>query len=238
MNGIDQLIGQLVSSNDTKRVEDSSKTPPNQTTSAQKAPELSMADRKDKWSTFLLNNGYDYRYEVSFEKIVTYLAMYGVSEKRGLYLYGNTGTGKTTLMKIINAFRRWTYVTSRDLVNEYNHVDNDEDRNRIMTTGARTIEPYRNWMIDSEKKENMIIDDLGVEEQANNFGTRFQLMTHIVDNRYRMFEKYGDTTYITSNLKPSELTAKYGDRTKSRIMGMCVPIQVAGRDSRVSQTER
>jgi DNA replication protein DnaC len=72
----------------------------------------------------------------------------------------------------------------------------------------------------------LLLDDLGAAKPS----------TWIEEITYRLIdERYADClpTIITSNLTPREMEAMFGDRTVSRLAGMCTRIVLEGRDRRL-----
>lgn len=128
------------------------------------------------------------------------------SDKKIVYLLGNTGTGKTFLTSCMaNEFisqGKIVYMTtafnlSQDFLKFHKSFDDKEK--------ASVFENYL-------ETEVLFIDDLGTEPIYNNV-TREYLYLLINERRNK-----GLRTIITSNLEPIDLREKYDERIFSRIL--------------------
>lgn len=128
------------------------------------------------------------------------------SEKKLVYLLGNTGTGKTFLTSCMaNEFisqGRIVYMTtafnlSQDFLKFHRSFDNKEKAN-----------VFENYL----QTEVLFIDDLGTEPVYNNV-TREYLYLLINERKNK-----GLRTVISSNLEPIDIREKYDERIFSRIM--------------------
>jgi len=145
----------------------------------------------------------------------------------GIYIAGNTGTGKSWVLEIIS---------------EYSKIDN------VKLAMLDTIRPLRwnNYRTDSicdeytesglitKYKEMGIVgfQDLGSEQQeALYMGNRVNVMRKILEHRGDFPNKI---TLITSNLPIThpKLTEAYGERVSSRLIEMCNYFEIKGTDRR------
>ena len=148
------------------------------------------------------------------KRLMAYVAHFDeiVRMRRGLYLYGNIGVGKTYAAACIaNELSRKGY---RCIVTNFNRIVN--------SVWAR--EHRQEILDDLNSYDLLVIDDLGTE-----FDSKFMqsLVYEIIDNRYRM----GLPLVITSNISYNSLEktkSEYLKRAYSRIMEMCHPIEVTG----------
>ena len=138
-----------------------------------------------------------------------------------LFLYGNSGLGKTHLMHSIGHFildrnpqAKVLYVTSEtftnELINSIQNNKNEEFRNK-----------YRNIDV-------LMIDDMGVEPLMENI-TIVQWFNLINERQLR-----GKGTVISTNLNVEELRRRYTERITSRLMDgkQCMLLQFLGDDVR------
>lgn len=129
------------------------------------------------------------------------------TDGRGLFLYGSVGTGKTFLSIIYAALAYvyhgalFTIVTGQEL----NNRADDIMRDRFL-----------------------LVDDAGVEDVRNNYGSRSYVLSDLVD----MAERRGAFLIITTNLSIGELQTKYGHRTYDRLTELCKPICFTGASHR------
>ncbi len=155
-------------------------------------------------------------------KTMTELAKDYKNNKKNIYLYGPTGTGKTLLANcltraLLDQGISVIYLTAFNLfdIASKKTFDHDLDAN----------EDY-DALFDCEV---LIIDDLG-SEQTNKFHRSlvFQLVNErIVRNR---------STIITSNLSIGDIKDLYGERVFSRITSNYALIKLFGDDIRLTKT--
>jgi DNA replication protein DnaC len=83
----------------------------------------------------------------------------------------------------------------------------------------------------------IIIDDIGTEPILNNFGTKEDVLTETINERYIFVEnsrkKTEALTYVSTNLSDEKLSLRYGERTYSRLRALCNFIEVTGDDKRL-----
>lgn len=76
----------------------------------------------------------------------------------------------------------------------------------------------------------LFIDDVGTEQvEINNFGTK-ELPIYEIFNRRYLDRRF--LMFITTNLKPSQMEERYGDRVRDRIKEMFNVIQIKGESRR------
>lgn len=151
------------------------------------------------------------------DQIIKFLDGTKKSEKQGLYIYGECGTGKThSAYSIYRNFKL----------------------NKINCRIENTVELLRLFKKDfSDKYENnfetflyydgvLIIDDIGAERNSEFVD---ETLYHLINTRYEKLLP----TFFTSNLSPKELAEKNGDRLVSRIIGMCNVVKLEGKDRRI-----
>lgn len=145
-----------------------------------------------------------------------------IERKKGLYFFGNVGTGKTVhaanlLIHIIKRYRelKWgspdvLFITSNQLLERIRGSYNDCPNDKIVQQASES--PL------------MLLDDFGTEKYTE---WVLQMMNHIINTRY----EYLRPTIITSNYDLNAIKA-FDNRLASRISGMCEIIQIEGKDFR------
>lgn len=129
------------------------------------------------------------------------------SPKSGLLLCGKCGNGKTTLMNAI-----------RDIINFLNRDDRDIavlkiDALELVRLSQENRERYNMY----KSSPMLAIDDIGLEPaEVLHYGNVFNPITELLSHRYneQLF------TLVTTNLKPTEIRQKYGDRLADRFNEM------------------
>lgn len=136
--------------------------------------------------------------------------------KRGLFLFGEPGTGKTTAAQMISGFCDIDYITVGAL------------------TKAFAIGSYAAFwkMVEEYNNLPLIVDDLGCEDATKTYGNEVPLPDFIRE-RERMWQEGGVCTFFTSNAKKrDDVTDRYGYNVCSRLLGMCDFIPFKGSDNR------
>jgi len=144
--------------------------------------------------------------EVAFEVIAN------ISLKKGLFVFGSYGTGKTTSFRIIQNLAKqyqvkelwFPSISTQEVVDRFNMEKNKEDVIRYFSKGT------------------FLFDDLGSETAGNNiyqYGKE-EVFVRILLNRYRNFEKLGTKTHITTNLGLKQIEERYGNQLADRFIEM------------------
>lgn len=146
--------------------------------------------------------------------------------RRGLYLHGSVGTGKTHVAYGIykhlrdDLHLRASFHNTTELMFD---IKRDFDRNA-----------YDKMRWDERLTEFngvLILDDIGAERLTDFVAETFYL---IINSRYNDMLP----TIFTSNLPIAELAERIGDRTASRIVEMCDIVPLEGEDRRLINAKR
>jgi len=144
--------------------------------------------------------------------------------RRGIYIYGTCGTGKTHISyaiakKIEDEKFKVQFWSLPELLrffkrdfDELNKLKDFQNSNFIQIMNYKGI---------------LIIDDIGVEKMSE----------WVEETLYAIINKrYEDVlpTIFTSNNSPEELITRLGDRIVSRIVGSCDIIELSGKDKRLN----
>nr|UVX88609.1 MAG: AFG1-like ATPase [Bacteriophage sp.] len=174
-------------------------------------PDSEMAD----W-TFAHDDGTDIRTTSIAHR---YVDNFPEMKKRGkgLLLYGPVGTGKTHAAACI----------ANELINQGRPclVTNFA---RITNTLQGMFDGKQRYLDDFNRLDLLVIDDLAAERDTSYMN---EMIFNIIDSRYRS----GKPLIVTSNLTQAELTAPCSvdkKRIYSRLLEMCVPVEVKGVDRR------
>lgn len=143
-----------------------------------------------------------------------------VGTRRGAYLFGQIGCGKTHIAYAIKKHFEAEYHIPVWVINTtwlLHSLRLDFDRRPI----------DREWIDDKIMKSKglIIFDDIGVEKVTDWVAEAMYLM---INERYEAMKPM----IFTSNLSLDELSTKIGDRVPSRIAGMCDIIEIKGTDRR------
>jgi len=138
--------------------------------------------------------------------------------RRGIYLWGPIGTGKTYAAYAIKKQLMEEQGINTRLLSAPEMFDliRDDFKNKDTFNRERIM----------SNRGILIIDDLGVEKPSEWVS---ETIFKIIDKRYREMIP----TIITSNLQLGELSEHLGDRVASRITEMCDVIKLDGSDRRL-----
>lgn len=145
-------------------------------------------------------------------------------KKESIYLYGSKGTGKTMLASII----------TNELIRHGKPVLFSSVPELMADIRASFKTDNTADVIDSIKQAAvLILDDLGAERATEWVGEQ---IFSIINSRY----ENNMQTIITSNFTPDELILHFADKTQgeriiSRIYGMCVRVNISGKDWRMQR---
>lgn len=142
--------------------------------------------------------------------------------RKGMYLHGGVGTGKTHIAYALMKEARSREISTRfyntgELLREIK-----QDFNRPWGEKSHIDEAIM------EYRGLLILDDIGAEKISDWVAETFYI---IVNERYN--EKL--PTIFTSNLNISELSGHVGDRITSRIIEMCDVFELTGSDRRLQK---
>ncbi|HEY6730432.1 MAG TPA: ATP-binding protein [Solirubrobacterales bacterium] len=149
-----------------------------------------------------------------------------VAEGRGLWMFGDTGTGKTTLAMLISK----AALESGKTVAIYSLP-------KLLARIRRTYdsEPggdsYLSFFERLTSVDLLHIDDLGAEKRSD---WVLEQLYALVNERYEAQR----SILITTNLPHHELEEQIGSRTVSRLTEMCDEVEVLGDDRRYGKYDQ
>ncbi|MFC5044403.1 hypothetical protein ACFSTE_14640 [Aquimarina hainanensis] len=148
--------------------------------------------------------------------------------RKGLLIYGNCGTGKSSIFDIIqnisrkhNLIQLWfSNLSVHQVVNEFNK-ENKQDK----LIGAESV-------IEKYSKGKVHFDDLGTEKEVQAWGIKENLFDRLLQIRYNHFKQKGTKTFVTTNLSIRELENRYCKQVKDRLYQMFNFIPLNGESRR------
>ena len=149
--------------------------------------------------------------------------------KRGIYIAGNTGTGKTWCMEIMQA-----YIQAIGIKVLWN-TDNEPRPlywRTIRADGLCDVWAESGNVQQYKTAPMLAIQDLGNEPPETLYmGNRLDVVRYVIEYRGDM---HAEMTFITSNLRMGGeiLKERYGDRVSSRLQEMCNYLVIKGKDRR------
>lgn len=169
--------------------------------------------------------GYYYAYDLIVEGLRAYCKALGVEPKwhdgydsivewlrdskgKGLLVYGDQGCGKSLLC---------ANVIYKIIKHDYNSCSY-YDAYQLAHIGTEDLSMY----------SFTCIDDVGVEEDYNQYGTKRSIFREVVNYA----EQHGTVLILTSNLTLKQLEEKYGSRTVDRLRALVKPVIIKGASMR------
>ena len=122
----------------------------------------------------------------------------GYSLKKGIFLCGQMGCGKTMLMRLFQQNDNFSFHVKSTLAISQEYKDKESG-------GTAIINRYSQMHYDGEKRLGYCFDDIGDERATGNFGDKFNLFD-ILKARYDRLPY--NATHATSNLDPGETDAE------------------------------
>jgi predicted ATPase len=147
----------------------------------------------------------------------------GVSLSKGIYLYGDFGTGKTTLFRILRTYL--TMLHGRH-PNGYRQTSVEE-----IINDYKKSENFDNYL----KPSHLLINEFATENdyKLQIYGSRVsELIKSFLMLRYENFSVKGGLVHTTSNLDYNELKTYYEPKLTSRFFEMFNFIEFTGKSKR------
>ena len=160
--------------------------------------------------------------DLSFEKVTN------GELRKGLLIYGNCGTGKSSMFDIVQRVSLkynlrhlyFTNISVHDVVNQFNK---ESTQNKL--EGGESI-------IDKYSRGPVHFDDLGTEKMVQAWGIKENLFDRLLQTRYNGFKAKGTKTFVTTNLSIQELQRNYSKQVKDRLYQMFNFIELNGESRR------
>lgn len=155
-----------------------------------------------------------------------YLYCHGIGDldpKKGIFLWGDIGTGKSTLLKIIAEYQR-------TMGRGYKRLNCSALSTNFMSEGyTALIESTENKTSGRNNPVERGFDELGREPRpVKYFGVDLDVMQYILQIRYEIKAK----THIATNLKPDAIDILYGKYIADRAIEMFNFIKLEGKSRR------
>ena len=144
---------------------------------------------------------------------------------KGLWLEGDLGTGKSSLMQIFSKFM----IARQDgyMIHICSHIANEYSIHGSIDKYTYNQSGY------CGKPVLMCFDELGREScPANHFGQKLNVMQHILHIRYSLWQIEGLKTFITTNLDADGIEELYDDYIRDRRKEMFNIIALTGKSRR------
>lgn len=139
------------------------------------------------------------------------------AEKDTVFLWGNVGTGKTTILRAV-----------RLILERRNKVMHIFHAVTMCDLAATNIQEF----VKEQTTYFLGIDDLGEEpEKIMNFGTPIYPIRSLLERRYSLCLP----TFISANISPEHVRERYGERVADRMGQIAFSLSFPGESLRTSQ---
>ena len=148
-----------------------------------------------------------------------------LDQKKGAYIYGNPGCGKSHIMKIkfnIAYEKKLQVITNRWDDSRYPYWIEASEYLEGLRPGAPSPTRLRQDVFEAHW---LFIDDLGATTKTE---WAVDQIFQLIDSRLRNNRQ----TFISSNFNSSELSDFYGERVASRVHELCDFVRLVGDDKR------
>lgn len=214
-----------------------------QQSNTMKKMELNLMDFNDAYDEFLndyLNISF-FHQDNTFviddqnKKVISDLVKYFTRQelstlnlKKGICLYGDIGTGKSTIMKQFAKFTK-----DNDLPTQFEFVYMDDVYSDCDSMGLDSLNDY--------KFKACVFDDIGMraESNVNNYGTKINAYKELVRRQYNRFTRFIPClSHYTTNIKyqdqdfTEQLVSVFGARELDRFREMCNFVYLGGESRR------
>lgn len=149
-----------------------------------------------------------------------------ISTKKGFFIFGDLGCGKSTFMSLLSEFKK----TNND--STYKFLTAAEICQHYKQTGSIDKFTFNEDGVQG-KPATYCIDELGREPKiVDNYGTKLDVLSQVLQDRYVLWQSKGVITHLITNLDFEELGNRYGEFIKERIVEMCNVIEFKGQSKR------
>lgn len=143
---------------------------------------------------------------------------------KGLFLWGNIGTGKSTMLRIVREFTKQLGIRRDNGCYSFGMSHADEVCSAYQKEGIVGIEAFI-------KSRAQAFDELGSESiPTGHYGTNCNVMQKVLQSRYD--SRTTSLTHVTTNLSSEGITAAYGARIWDRCKEMFNFVEFKGKTFR------
>lgn len=140
---------------------------------------------------------------------------------KGLFIFGENGTGKTEIMQ---AFSRFT--VQYDLTKQFVFCSMSEVYNR--TRADKEYDP-----VAINEQHDRCFDEFGRQVgPVLRYGDPLDINEAIIEARYTRFRRYGQITHFIANMAPNEAEAQLSPMVFDRLRSMCTSVEFTGKSKR------
>lgn len=167
--------------------------------------------------------------EKAFESLAVNAGVVNPSLEKGILLVGGFGVGKTAIMKLFSRNQRQVFevANAKVIANDYQSAGPGV----VVKYEAKTTNAVNDTERFFQKYSGLCIDDIGTEDEKNNFGNKRNVIGDLIEIRYSHGE-CGVFLHGTTNLTAKQIKEYYGERVASRMREVFNVIELGGSDRR------
>jgi DNA replication protein DnaC len=174
------------------------------------------------------NTDWQWCFDESMSAVVRNLVKYFINDSsgtypltKGLFVFGQNGTGKTEIM---SALERFCY--QYNLTKQFRFGSMSEVYNR--TRSDKDYDP-----IADNQQFDRCFDEFGRQVgPVLRFGDPLDINESVIEARYGRFQRYGQITHFISNSTPNEAQAQFSPMVFDRLRAMCTSVIFSGESKR------
>lgn len=146
----------------------------------------------------------------------------GLPLTKGLFIFGENGTGKTEIMQAFSRFTENYDLTKRFVFCSISQVYNK-------ARADKEFDP-----VTPNEQQDRCFDEFGRNVgPIIRFGDALDINEAIIESRYNRFRRYGQITHFIANMAPNEAEAQLSPMVFDRLRSMCASIEFTGKSKRV-----
>lgn len=151
------------------------------------------------------------------------------SLKKGLMISGNTGTGKTSFMRLFSRNQRQVFhvKTAMDLANSVGQ-HGESAYQEIIKCSPLPVNDSNSFF---HPVAGLCVDDLGSEAEKTYYGNKKNVIGDMIESRYHN-GNVGILLHATTNMDGKGIEGFYGARVKSRVHEIFNFLELTGKDRR------
>lgn len=140
---------------------------------------------------------------------------------KGLFVFGENGTGKTETMQAFAAFTDRFELSKRFVFGSMSEV-------YYKARADKDFDP-----VTLNEQHDRCFDEFGRNVgPVIRFGDALDINEAIIEARYNRFRRYGQITHFVANMAPNEAEARLSPMVFDRLRSMCTSIEFTGKSKR------